>query len=760
MIGTTLAHYKILEKIGAGSMGEVFRAHDMKLGREVAIKIMPPESALDPDSRQRFEREAKAVAAIKHPNIVTIHSVEEADGFHFITMELVEGKTLSELLPKNGLTLERFFELAIPLAEAVSCAHAQGITHRDLKPANIMVDGDGRIKVLDFGLAKQGATQARNLDETLCADAQLTEVGGILGTVNYMSPEQVTGGEVGARSDLFSLGIIMYELLSGVRPFGGGYSIEIMHNIVNAAAPHLPFLPDALTEIIDRCLRKAPGERFASADELCKALQGQAGNQTTVALKNPAAMSAAKIAFDKEEWDGAYRAFQAMREQRELSPAEQEMISISASWIGEFDEWRLGLEKAYADYAKAGLNIDAARVALDLVGIYIEKNVSTVAGGWQRRAERLLQEEPDCVEHGNLLRRQTVTALGESNFTRALELNRLCGELADRFKDSDLQAEALHDRGRILIARGDVEEGKCCVNEAMVSAVSGEVNPLTIGNLYCRTMVVCRSLADFKSVREWSEEAWRWNESQEGTGYSGVCQIHSAETMRHLGLWEKAEQAVRSACSEFAGSGLDVHAGEAFNELGELLLRKGDHQEAEDAFQRAHEFGHDPVPGLPLLRLAQGNGDAALRIIERALSEGTEDRLARAKILTGAITIALALGEQSLTESATKELHDIAGAFDCQCFKAHALIGQGGLESERGDHDSATTTLREAWSLFKEQGFLYDASRARTLLARAYLEIGNEDDARMQLGAACKTFGELGAEPDLLIASELMKKST
>jgi serine/threonine protein kinase len=753
LIGRTLVHYRILEKIGAGNMGEVYRAHDSKLEREVAIKVLPPESAPDQDSRRRFEREARAIAALKHPNIVTIHSVEEADGLHFITMELVEGQILSELLPVDGLSVEDFFELAIPLTEAMSCAHAQGITHRDLKPANIMVDREGRLKVLDFGLAKQWIPQAKNLDDTVPADAPLTEVGGILGTVPYMSPEQVTGGEVGGRSDIFSLGIIFHELLSGTRPFGGEYSIEIMHNIVNAEAPHLSFLPDALIKIIDRCLRKEPEERFAGADELCRALRDQVGKAEPVA-----ASSAARIAFDQEEWEGAYRLLRSTQEQRELHPDELEMISTCASWIGEFDEWRLCLEKAFASYSKAERNIDAARVALVLVGIHIEKNAGNVAGGWLKRAERLLRDEPDCVEHGNLLRRQTVAALGISDFARALELNRMCRELADRFQDSDLQAEALHDRGRILIARGDVEEGRGCVDEAMVSAVSGEVNPQTMGNLYCRTMVVCRSLADFKSVREWSEEAWRWNETQEGTGYSGVCQIHSAETMRHLGLWEKAEQAVRSACIEFAKSGLDINASEAFNELGELALRKGEYREAEQAFQRAHEFGHDPVPGLPLLRLAQGKGEAAQRIIERALSEGTEDRLGRAKILTGAITIALANGERSLAERATGELRDIADDFDCQCFKAYALMGQGGLEGERGDYDSATKTLREAWSTFNELGFLYDAARARTLLATAYLEVGNEDDARMQLGAACKTFGELGAEPDLAHASELMKK--
>jgi serine/threonine protein kinase len=155
MVDKTLAHYRIVEKIGSGGMGEVYRAHDEKLGRDVALKVLPNEMAEDPERRKRFEREARAVASLKHPNIVTIHSVEESDGTHFITMELVEGQTLSALIPKNGLSLEQFFDYSVSLVDAVSGAHEQGITHRDLKPANIMLDAGGRLKVLDFGLAKR-----------------------------------------------------------------------------------------------------------------------------------------------------------------------------------------------------------------------------------------------------------------------------------------------------------------------------------------------------------------------------------------------------------------------------------------------------------------------------------------------------------------------------------------------------------------------------------------------------------------------------
>ena len=213
MIGRTLAHYKILKKIGSGGMGEVFLAEDTKLDRKVALKVLPPELAESEERRARFKREAKAIAALNHPNIVTVYSVEEDDSVHFITMELVKGKTVTELLPKTGFPLSRFFDVAIPLANAVAAAHQEGITHRDLKPDNMMVGDDGRVKVLDFGLAKPTSGFAGGDADSALPTVAKTAEGVIVGTVNYMSPEQ--GKAVDARSDIFSFGIVLYEMLTG-----------------------------------------------------------------------------------------------------------------------------------------------------------------------------------------------------------------------------------------------------------------------------------------------------------------------------------------------------------------------------------------------------------------------------------------------------------------------------------------------------------------------------------------------------------------
>ncbi|MGB3564785.1 MAG: serine/threonine-protein kinase, partial [Thermoanaerobaculia bacterium] len=190
MIGKTLSHFKILDKLGEGGMGAVYLAEDLELNRQVALKVLPAEMASDPERLSRFEREAKAVAALNHPNIVTIYSVEEADQVRFISMELVKGKSLEQMIGPRGLPVEQFFTIAAPLADALSAAHQSGITHRDLKPANIMVTDEGRVKVLDFGLAKLQTVDPGAADPDLPTQA-LTQEGMVMGTVPYMSPEQV-----------------------------------------------------------------------------------------------------------------------------------------------------------------------------------------------------------------------------------------------------------------------------------------------------------------------------------------------------------------------------------------------------------------------------------------------------------------------------------------------------------------------------------------------------------------------------------------
>jgi tetratricopeptide (TPR) repeat protein len=271
----TLAHYEIFDPLGRGGMGEVFLARDTRLDRQVALKVLPPEMASDPDRLERFRREARAVAALNHPNIVTIYSVEEADGQHFLTMERVEGGTLEERVPREGLPAADFLALATQIADALRAAHARGVTHRDLKPGNIMVDGDDRIRVLDFGLAKVQKTRHGDGSSTDDAPTEtLTQEGLVMGTLPYMSPEQVQGRAVDSSSDVFSLGILLYEMLCGQRPFAGESSAELVSCILRDDPSPIEHrdLGQPLDGILTRCLHKDPKAR-CTAEELWNELR-------------------------------------------------------------------------------------------------------------------------------------------------------------------------------------------------------------------------------------------------------------------------------------------------------------------------------------------------------------------------------------------------------------------------------------------------------------------------------------------------------
>jgi len=302
MIGTTLGHYRIVEKIGEGGMGEVYRAHDERLDRDVAIKVLHEAVAQDAERLARFESEAKAVAHLDHPNILAIHDFRTEDGVAYAVMELLEGEALRELISKDGITTGKAVEYAQSIADGLAAAHDKGIIHRDLKPENVFLTTDGRIKILDFGLAKLKLPDADLTTETPTATLD-TDPGGLIGTVPYMAPEQVQGQPADHRSDIFALGVVLYEMLTGHRPFGGSTTVETAAAILKEDPEPIsvtaPAVSPVLGSVVSKCLEKRPEDRFSSAHDLSLtlgAIDTTASQDRSVILKRWPHMLAVVIA--------------------------------------------------------------------------------------------------------------------------------------------------------------------------------------------------------------------------------------------------------------------------------------------------------------------------------------------------------------------------------------------------------------------------------------------------------------------------------
>jgi len=449
MIGSTLSHFKITAKLGEGGMGEVYRAEDTKLGREVAIKVLPKEMASDPGWLQRFEREARSVASLNHPNIITIHSIEEVEGIRFFSMELVEGRTLTQTIPSAGMPIDLFWEIAIPLVEALAAAHDMGVTHRDLKPGNVMFTDDGRVKVLDFGIAKIAAETGSPI-ETSESTWAMTRPGIILGTIPYMSPEQVQGRTADSRSDVFSLGVLLHEMLTGERPFQGETAADLISSILRdvpqSPSRLRPGVPRGIDPVVRQCLEKDPDRRYRSARQLREGLEivnkQQKPLESETAAPSIAVLPFADMSLEKDqdyfcegmadEIINAFTAIEGLQVASRTSSFRFKGLGPDIQSIGEQLHVGTVLE---GSVRKAGTKL---RVTAQLT------NVSDGYNLWSRRYDRELE---DVFAIQDEIAQSIVDAL-------KIELSAGEQRAFDRSATADIEAYDFYLRGRKFFYEG------------------------------------------------------------------------------------------------------------------------------------------------------------------------------------------------------------------------------------------------------------------------------------------------------------------
>jgi class 3 adenylate cyclase len=476
-------------------------------------------------------------------------------------------------------------------------------------------------------------------------------------------------------------------------------------------------------------------------------------------------LNAGREAAARYAWGEAYDMLSAAGAEAPLSAPDLEHLAEAAWWTGRLPACLDALERAYAAHLKQENGARAGVVALELSRHYMHKLSPALAAGWFSRAERLLQDQPDSREHGYLLLALLSRGLGmvssrrsdpRGELDRALELARQTFETGCRSGDRDLQALALHNEGYVRVLKGEVEEGLVLIDEAAAAAVGGELGAKATAVIYCNTISACRDLADYRRAGEWTEAATRWCERQSITGFPGVCRIHRAEMMRLRGAWAAAEQEVRRACDELQDFALDV-AGEGFHELGEIRLRMGDLAGAEEAFSQAHELGREPLPGLALLRLAQGDLQRATSCLRLALAEESSDRLTRARLLPAQVEVAIAAGDLDTARSAADELEQICEVYRSPALAATALIAKGAVQLVEGSAEEALRTLRRALQLWREVDAPYEIALTRRQMGEAYLAQGESDAALRELQAARAAFQRLGATLDERRTSQLLE---
>jgi non-specific serine/threonine protein kinase len=707
MIGTSLAHYRILEKLGEGGMGEVFLAEDTRLHRRVALKVLAPELAAKPDRIERFRREARAVAALNHPNIVTIYSVEEADGASFLTMELVEGELLSHRVRPGGLPLDEFLAVAKPLADALAAAHERGITHRDLKPSNVMVGRDGRLKVLDFGLAKLQEASHAGDDETMAISAaELTQAGAMLGTMPYMAPEQARGRPADHRVDIFSLGVIFYELLTGERPFLGETSAEIVSSILRDVPREVSEvrteLPDHLARLVRRCLEKDPARRIQSARDLRLELDEVAG-----AAAEPAAKAAPSVAV---------LPFADMSPEKDQDYFCEGIAEELINGLGRIEGLRVASRTSSFQFKGATVDVREIGRLLD-VGNILEGSVRkagnhlritaqlvTVADGYRRWSDRYDREMKDIFAIQDEIAESIVEAL---EVTLSPKERRAIQNVATR----DVEAYDFYLRGRKFFyetTRSSYKYARQLYSRAI------EIDP-NYALAYAGIADCCSFLYTFAEA---SEENMRL--ADENSLRALELDPELAESHASRGLALSISKQFAAAEAEFQEAvRLNAKLFEAYYFAGRNFLAQGAYAEAAARFAKAAEvrpddyqarsFQAQALEGMkaPEEQIERVHREVARRVEDHVLMNPDDSRAftlgAAARLALGDRRGALDWGERSLQIAPDEPMvlynvaciHTLAGEPDRALELLGRAIDEGFGHKAWIEHDSDLESLRD-----------------------------------------------------------------
>jgi tetratricopeptide (TPR) repeat protein len=756
LIGQSLAHYEILDKIGQGGMGEVYRARDNRLGRFVAVKLLTRDSCSNPAFIERFAREAKAASSLNHPGICTIHDIGEHEGRPFIVMEYLEGSTLADELSAGPLPTEKMLDLALQIVDALAAAHAAGILHRDIKPANICVIEDGRTKLLDFGLATLPQRQVDPEAPTMKVAEPLTLPGMEFGTLGYMSPEQALGETLDDRSDLFSLGVVLYEMATGFPPFSGSTPAAIYDAILNRPADppslHVDQLPTALDDVILMLLNKDRAARYRSASALHDDLARIRSDPLSTPNVSHAALDQAREAARRHDWPQAFRLYQKLDQETDLAAEDLHRFQNVAFWAGQIELCVRVCERAHARFVEEGEPIRAGLMAAMIAEFNIEKGANSVGNGWLQRARGLLDDAPDSVECGHLRRLETRRALESGDLDTAERMNAKTRSIAQLTRNPALQTLAVVDEGQLLVHRGRVADGLAKLDEAMAIAVGSNVDQITMSRIYCIMIATCGLVGDYRRAMEWNDQAVQWCQPHRDSMFPGICCVHRAEILCANGEWEEAERQARKATGDLQGYNVEV-VRSALYELGEIHLRRGDLDDAEDAFRRAHERGHNAMPGLSQLRLWQGKPVAAAAALTRTLAEARQP-IQRLRLLPTSVEAALVTSDVDAAETQAEELQGLLSEYDAPVFTGAARHALGSVRLAQHRYAEASSLLRQALTCWHEAEMPYEAARTRLVLARAYRDCGEPEAAELEIETARSTFARLGAKLDLAVVGE------